>query len=120
MGAIRVCSPGSWSRSGNAIGEFGVFTQSLAPALDTCAAPHTCPPEGHTCPVPHTCPGGRCQGVLGRDDVVRSASAVPGGAGVAKPEAVSLFATIVRSTSKTLPTRVICCCRHLFEKRSPI
>ena len=31
------------------------------------------PPEGHTCPVPHTCPGGRCQGVLGRDDVRHSA-----------------------------------------------
>jgi len=171
VGAIRVCAPGSWGRSGNAIGEFGVFTQPLAAALkehqDTCprvppeghrddvrhsagrpqavsprragargpngvlglrltglaaekqlirkrirlarqlahraahlhrtsrkdtgtvcGAPHTCPPEGHTCPVPHTCPGGRCQGVLGRDDVARSASAVPGGAGVAKLEAV--------------------------------
>ena len=44
-----------------------------------CGAPHTCPPEGHTCPVPQ---------VLGRDDVARSASAVPGGAGVAKREAV--------------------------------
>ena len=43
-----------------------------------CGAPHTCPPEGHTCPVPQ---------VLGRDDVARSASAVPGGAGVAKLEA---------------------------------
>ena len=32
MGAIRVCSPGSWDRSGNAIGEFGVFTQPLAEA----------------------------------------------------------------------------------------
>jgi len=44
-----------------------------------CGAPHTCPPEGHTCPVPQ---------VLGRDDVARSANAVPGGAGVAKLEAV--------------------------------
>jgi hypothetical protein len=32
VGAIRVCSPGSWGRSGNAIGEFGVFTQPLAGA----------------------------------------------------------------------------------------
>ena len=30
MGAIRVCCPGSSGRSGNAIGEFGVFTQPLA------------------------------------------------------------------------------------------
>jgi len=26
LGAIRVCSPGSWGRSGNAIRDFGVFT----------------------------------------------------------------------------------------------
>ena len=32
MGAIRVCTPGSWGRSGNAIGEFRVFTQPLAEA----------------------------------------------------------------------------------------
>jgi len=32
VGAIRVCSPGSWGRSGNAIGEFRVFTQPLAGA----------------------------------------------------------------------------------------
>jgi hypothetical protein len=32
VGAIRVCAPGSWGRSGNAIGEFGVFTQALAAA----------------------------------------------------------------------------------------
>ena len=44
-----------------------------------CGAPHTCPPEGHTCPVPQ---------VLGRDDVARSTSAVPGGAGVTKLKAV--------------------------------
>ena len=32
MGASRVCSPGSWGRSGDAIGEFGVLTQPLAAA----------------------------------------------------------------------------------------
>jgi len=32
VGAIGVCTPGSWGRSGNAIGEFGVFTQPLAAA----------------------------------------------------------------------------------------
>jgi hypothetical protein len=30
--ASRVCSLGSWGRSGNAIGEFGVLTQPLAAA----------------------------------------------------------------------------------------
>ena len=46
---------------------------------------------GTVCGAPHTCPPGRTHlpraQVLGRDGVARSASAVPGGAGVAKLEA---------------------------------
>jgi hypothetical protein len=55
-----------------------------------CGATHTCPPEGHTCPVPQ---------VLGRDDVARSASAVPGGAGAAKLEAVRRLEAILASAT---------------------